>query len=137
MMPVSLWSVIVSAIASMAIGSLWYGPLFGKYFMKETGMDAWSKEKQASTKKTMWMSYIGQLIASLVMFYVLAGIVAGFGHTTVAGGLLTGIIVWFGIVVPVKLGDILWGGNKTLFWLSIGNMFVTLLTAGAIIGAWN
>ena len=33
MMYINYWAVLVSAIASMAIGSLWYGPLFGKQFM--------------------------------------------------------------------------------------------------------
>jgi hypothetical protein len=53
------------------------------------------------------------------------------------GGMLAAFIMWIGFVVPVKLGDALWGGSKKMFWLTIGNMLVTLLAAGAIIGAWN
>lgn len=136
-MPVNLLAVLVAAISSMVVGSIWYGPLFGKMFMQESGMDKWGKEKQNEMKKTMWMSYAGQFIASLVMFYVLAGLVAGFSHMTLTGGMLTGFIVWIGFVVPVKLGDLLWGGSKKMFWLNIGNMLVTLLVAGAIIGVWK
>lgn len=136
-MPVNYWAVFVAAIASMVIGSIWYGPLFGKMFMKEMGMDSWSKEKQAAMKKKMGISYVGQFVASLVMFYVLAGWVAGFNHLTVSGGLLTAFIAWIGFVVPIKLGDAIWGGNAKLFWLGVGNMLVTLLAAGAIIGAWK
>lgn len=137
MMYVNFWSVLVSAIVSMIIGSIWYGPLFGKMFMQEMGMDKWSKEKQDEMKKSMGLSYVAQFVASLVMFYFVAGMVVGFGHTTVAGGALVGALVWIGFVVPIKLGDAIWGGKKTLFWLGIGNMLVTLLAAGAIIGAWS
>ena len=70
---VNYWAVVASAVASMVIGSIWYGPMFGKMFMKEMGMDKWSKEKQDAMKKTMGVSYLGQFIASLIMFYVVAG----------------------------------------------------------------
>ncbi len=120
----------------MVIGSIWYGPLFGKKFMAAMGMDKWTPEQQAAMKKKMWMSYAGQFIASLVMFYVLAGIIVGFAQIGWANGAMSGFIMWFGFVLPVKVGDVLWGGNKTLFWLESLNMLVTLLAAGAIIGAW-
>jgi hypothetical protein len=136
MMAVNYWAVLAAAIASMVIGSLWYGPLFGKMFMTEMGMDKWSKEKQDAMKKKMGMSYLIQFIASLVMFYVLAGLVGGFGHMSLGGGAMTAFIMWIGFVVPLAVGDAIWGGNMKLFWLKIGHMLVTLLAAGAIIGMW-
>jgi hypothetical protein len=51
--------------------------------------------------------------------------------------LMTAFWVWLGFVVPVKLGDAIWGGSKTLFWIGISNMFVTLLVTAAIISAWR
>jgi len=133
---VNLWAVLAAAIASMVIGSIWYGPLFGKMFMKEMGMDKWSKEKQDAMKKKMGLSYAAQFIASLVMFYVLAGLIVGFGHATLAGGAMTGFILWIRFVVPLAVGDAVWGGNMKLFWLKIAHMLVTLLAAGAILGYW-
>ena len=59
-------------------------------FMKEKGMDTWSKEKQDEMKKKMGASYAIQFVASLVMFYVLAGLIVGFGKTSLTGGVLTG-----------------------------------------------
>jgi hypothetical protein len=56
---------------------------------------------------------------------------------SVMGGLQVAGGIWIGFVVPLKLGDALWGGKMTIFWLGIGNMLVTLLAAGAIIGAWQ
>lgn len=138
MMDVNLWAVLVAAIASMVIGSFWYGPLFGKLFMRASGMDQWSKEKREAEMKNMVWTYLAQFVASLVTFYVLALLIEGlFGGLSATNGIKAALIAWIGFVVPVKLGDALWGGKMSLFWLGIGNMLVTLVAAGAIIGAWR
>lgn len=137
---INYWAVVAAAIASMVIGSIWYGPLFGKKFMQEMGMNNMSPEQQTEMKKGMTKTYIIQFIASLVMFYVLAHMMAlsenFYGYSPVQTGLTTAFWVWLGFIVPLKLGDAIWGGKMSLFWISIGNMLVTLLAGGAIIGAW-
>lgn len=134
---VNIWAVLVSAVASMVIGGTWFGPLFGKQYMHAIGMDTWSAEKQAAEKKKMGMSYFGQFIASLVMFYILAWFIGGLDRLTLQGGMVIGFLVWLGFVVPTKFGDAIWGGKMSLFWLTTGNSLVTLLATGAIIGAWK
>lgn len=131
------WAILVSAIASMMIGSLWYGPLFGKQFMTAMGMDKLTPEQMAAGKKKMAGAYVGQLIVSLVMFFVLDWYIATSIHTGVMGGVANAFGLWLGFVVPVKLSDALWGGSVTMSWLAIGNMLITLLAAGAIIGGWR
>ena len=134
---VNYLAVLVSAVASMVIGSIWYGPLFGKKFMAAMGMDKWTPEQQAAEKKKMGVTYFVQFVASLVMFYVLAGIIVGFDKTSLSGGMVSAFVMWLGFVVPLKLGDAIWGGKMTLFWLGSFNMLFTLLAAGAIIGVWR
>lgn len=135
---VNVWAVLASAVVSMVIGSIWYGPLFGKPFMAAMGMDQWSPEKREAMKKKMMWSYLGQFIASLVMFYVLGSwIVWGAPKLNVSYGLGIAFWTWLGFILPVKFADTLWGGKMILFWLSAGNMLITLLAAGAIIGAWH
>lgn len=138
-MEINYWAILVSGVVAMVIGSIWYGPLFGKKFMDAMGMNEWSPEKQAEMKKGMVKSYVGQFIASLLMFFVLAWYMnsQASSFTGIAGGLDNAFWLWLGFVVPVKLGDALWGGKMSLFWLGVGNMLITLLAAGAIIGAWQ
>ena len=131
------WAILVSAIASMIIGSIWYGPLFGKKFMEAMGMNEWSAEKKAEMTKNMWISYAGQFVLSLIMFFVLSWYITTSIHTGIVGGMANAFGLWLGFVVPLAAGNVLWGGKKILFWLSIGNMLVTLLVAGAIIGGWQ
>ncbi len=135
-MDINYLALIVAAIASMVIGSLWYGPLFGKAFMRAMGMDKPSGGEQAEMAKGMMISYAVQFVASLVMFYVLAMFMGDLGQLTVSGGMMVGFWAWLGFVVPVKLADALWGGKMILFWIGASNMLLTLLVAGAIIGAW-
>ena len=129
--------MLVSAIVSMIIGSIWFGPLFGKMYMHEMGMDSWSAEKKAEMRKKMMGAYVGQFVASLVMFYVFAWFMNGTNMIDVMGGMTLAFLIWIGFVVPMKLGDALWGGKMSLFWLAIGANLVTLLAVGAIIGAWR
>ena len=131
---VNIWAVLVSAVASMVIGSIWYGPLFGKTFMKAMGMEHMSEEKRSEMKKMMMPTYIKQFIASLVMFYVFAWLMGALGAKSPMNGIQAAFWVWLGFIVPVKFGDAIWGGKMALFWLGVGNMLLTLAAAGAIIG---
>jgi hypothetical protein len=135
---VNLWAVVACAVASMIVGSIWYGPLFGKTFIAATGMDQWPAEKKAAMKAKMAWSYVGQFIASLLMFYILATFIVWSSPVlNVRFGMGVSFFMWLGFIVPVKYADTLWGGKMSLFWLSIGNMLITMLVAGAIIGAWR
>ena len=135
---VNLWAVVACAVASMVIGSIWYGPLFGKMYMSAMGMDQWTQEKKTAMKNKMMWSYLGQFVASLVMFYVLGTfIVWSAPQLNVAFAMWISFFMWLGFVLPVKFADTLWGGKMSLFWLSSGNMLITFLVAGAIIGAWK
>ncbi len=134
---VNLWAVLASAVVSMIIGSIWYGPLFGKMFLKAMGMHEWSEEKKAGMKKGMMLTYIWQFIASLVMFYVFAWMMGALGAKTAMDGVQGAFWVWLGFVVPVKFGEALWGGKMKLFWLGIGNMLLALVAGGIILAAWK
>lgn len=133
-MMVNYWAVLVCAIASMVIGSIWFGPMFGKMYISLMGMDKMSPEQQAQAKKGMVLTYVWQFVASLVMFYVLARFVVGLGQLSVTGGVMVALWAWIGFIVPMKLGDALWGGKMQLFWLGVGNSLVTMVVCGAIIG---
>jgi hypothetical protein len=129
-------AVLASAIASMIIGAIWYGPLFGKMFSHEMGFEKLTPEEREPLKKKMGISYGLQFIGSLVMFFVLDWYVVTSFHTGLTSGLGNAFGVWIGFVVPLALSNTIWGGKWKLFWLNIGCMFVTLMAAGLIMGLW-
>ncbi|HEY5220678.1 MAG TPA: DUF1761 domain-containing protein [Candidatus Paceibacterota bacterium] len=136
-MTINYWAVLASAVASMIVGGLWYGPLFGKTFISAHGWDKRSKEEQNAMKKGMAWNYLWQFIASVVMFSVLNIMIVSTGSLGIMGAIHIALLLWLGFVVTLAFGNTLWGGKMIFFWLSIGNMFLTLVIAGAIIGGWR
>lgn len=65
-------AVLVCGVAALVIGSIWYGPLFGKAWMKIMGVENMSEEQKQAMKKGMWMMYLSQFILSLITAGVLA-----------------------------------------------------------------
>jgi hypothetical protein len=137
MMDINILAVLAAAVASMVIGSIWYGPMFGKMYMSLMGMEQWSAEKKAEMKKGMTMTYVIQFVASVVMFFVIAWLMAALGKTDVQGGLEVAIWTWVGFIVTTKLGDAIWGGKMRLFWLGIGGSLITFVVGAVILGMWK
>jgi len=139
MVPINYLAVVAAAVASMAIGFVWYGPLFGKQWMALMGF---TKESMNAAKaKGMSKSYALMTIGSLVMAYVLAnGLVFGNSYLNMYGvsaGLQGAFWYWLGFVAPVLLGLVLWDGKPwKLFFLNAGYYLVSMLAMGAILAGW-
>lgn len=136
-MQINWLAVLAAAIASMIIGSVWYWPIFGKLYISLMGMDKLSQEEQAKMKKGMMMTYVWQFIASVVTFVVLDRFIISLHITSISGAVITALFAWIGFIVPVQLGNALWGGKLKLFWLGAGNSFLTMVAAGLIFGLWK
>lgn len=128
-------AVLVAAIASMIVGALWYGPLFGKTWMRLSGISG-QKLKQMKAKG-MGKSYLMTFIASLVMAYVLSLIVTLALADTFVRGAVVGFWVWLGFVATEDIRDVIWGGKSMgMFWLKGIGGLVTLAIMGAILAVW-
>lgn len=136
--PINFWAVLGSAVVSMIIGSLWYGPLFGKQWMNLSDLN----EEKLKASKGMWMPvlYALALVGSLVMSFVLAHALvftgAYFQIVGLSAGLMVGFLNWLGFIAPVTLGSVLWEGKPWKLWL-LNNAYylVTLLVMGMILAS--
>lgn len=138
--PINYWAVLVSAIVSMVFGSLWYGPLFGKPWMKLMGFTAESMEKAKA--KGMTTSYVIMMVSSLITAYVLAhAIVFGVAYTGIGGavgGAMGAFYYWLGFVAPVSTAPQLWEGKPwKLFFIQAGYYLVSMLIQGMILATWT
>lgn len=132
---VNYWAVLASAIASMIIGSLWYGPLFGKKWMKL--MNFTGKDISKAKSKGMWKLYLVNFIGSLITAFVLAHITAYVNAGTFMQGIGVGAWVWLGFVATMLLGSVLWEGKPvSLYWLNSIYWLVNLAVMGGILSAW-
>ncbi len=128
-------AVLVSAAAGFVIGMLWYSVLFGKAWMKLSGMKKADIEK--SKKKGMTKNFIGGFVALLVMAFVLAHFVDMAEAATVLGGAQAGIWIWLGFVATIMLNKVLWEGKPfKLYLLDAAHYFVVLIAMGSILAVW-
>lgn len=133
-------AVVVAAVASMVLGFLWYGPVFGKPWMQLMGFTKESIEKMKG--KGMGKTYAFMAIGSLVTAFVLAHALtfaSAYTETTgVAAGLMVGFWNWLGFVAPVQMGAQLWEGKPwKLFLITSGFYLVSLCVEGVILALWS
>lgn len=134
---VSLAAAALSALAAVALGALWYGPLFGKKWRRLAGL---SIEDMKSMKMSPAVAMLGGAVTAFLMAYVLAhGIEFGnayLGTEGVSGGMQGAFWYWLGFAVPLTAGAYLWEGKSWKLWaLNAGYYLASLLLMGAIIGA--
>src|SRR3989344_6144047 len=101
--------ILVCAIASMAVGFIWYAPpVFGNMWMKWTGLDP---KKMESGKKKMPVMMIVQFIFAVVLATIMSMMLTETAVATVTEGLSLGFWLWLGFVTTVLIGSVLWEGK--------------------------
>lgn len=130
---VNLMAVIAAAVANMIVGFIWYSmPVFGKPWMKLLGM---TKDDLEKAKKSMGPKYGVMVIASLVMAYVLAHIlaIANVG-TDLAMALQGAFWVWLGFVATIGLNGVIFENRPiNLYLINVGYYLVSLLVMSAVL----
>ena len=136
---VNLWAVLVAALATMAIGFLWYSPmLFAKPWMVLMGYDPNDKAKIAEMQKSAGPSYAMSLVASVLAAFVLGKLIAVSGSVTAVDGLKIGLVVWLGFVTTVQFTNALFSRQRNrLYMINTGYQLVCYVVMGAILGAWR
>ena len=123
-------AVLVSAVSTFMLGGLWYGPLLGRTWMRESGMTE-EKARQANMARVFGVSFLLQLIAAVVLAMFIGG------ESNAAFGLFAGAsagIAW----VATGLGVIYLFEQRPLgHWLvNAGYHVVSYSIMGLILGAW-
>ena len=130
MASVNWLAVIVSALAGFAIGGLWYGPLFGKAWMREVGM---TDEKMKSAN--MLKIYGGALLLNLIAAFSLAMFI---GRGDMNFGVFAGFMTGFTFVSMALGVTYLFEHRSLKLWLiNAGYQTVIFTVMGAILGAWH
>ncbi len=140
--PTNYLAVLVCGIVSLVLGFIYYGPLFGKTYIRLMGWDKRSPAEQEEMKKGMGKNYALAFLGSLVMAFVLShSLVFASSYMNASGfsaGLQVGFWSWLGFIAPVTLGDVLWGGKSWKFWtLANGYQLIQLLVFGVILALWK
>lgn len=135
-------AILACGVASIIVGTIWYGPLFGKMWMAGMGFDKLTPEQQAEGKKKMGLSYFLQFVCALIAAFVLAHVLWAFSiampTSSFMAGLQGGIWVWLGFVFTVKYGESLWTGKAFKYTaVELGYWLVMLVIMGLILSYWK
>ena len=128
---VNLVAVLGAAVVSMVLGGLWYGPLFGKQWMKLANIAMKDmKNMPLSPKQAMSLGFVGSLVTS----YVLALFVGMVQATAAIAGAQLAFWLWLGFAAPIQAGVFLWEGKPAkLFLLNAAHTLVSFVAMGAVL----
>ncbi len=138
-MDINYWAVLAGAVASMVIGSVWYGPLFGRKWMEINELNPDDVAKREAMQKEAMPLYGVQFVLSLLQLYILAHFIQGW---TEVSGVENAVWIWLGFVMPTVAGFAMWNAkpNKVkwaMFLISSGYQLVNFVVFGWILGTWG
>ncbi len=135
---INMLAVIACAVAGLALGFVWYGPLFGKKWMEISKMNEMTEEDKAKMRNGVMKLYVTQFILTAFEAFVLAHFLAGFGAVT---GILGSLWIWAGFVLPTVATLSMWGADMgktawTRFGITLGYQALLFVVFGLILGVW-
>lgn len=127
-------AVVGAAAAAMVIGTLWYGPLFGKYWMRLSGL---TKDSMKDMPLTAGQAMVGGAVTALLKALVLAHVAVAFGALGFMGAFTLAFWVWLGFIAPIIANGWLWEGKPTkLFFFNIAHGFVEIFAMALVLVLW-
>jgi hypothetical protein len=130
---VNIWAVLLAAVSSMVIGSIYYAkPVFGRAWMKLGKIDEKRFEKEMPKK--MLGVFVAALITAEVTGYFTFLYHYFFINSWIIAGLTTSLILWLVAMSTLFIHNSLDQRPANLTYLSMGNRLASLLAMGLIIG---
>ena len=131
-LPFNPWAVIAAAMASFAIGGLWYSPaLFGAAWMRETGLTE-SRLAESNPARTYGLALLLSLLAATV-FAAFLGPKPALGFAVGAG--LSAGACW--VAASFGINYLFEQRSFRLFAINGGYHTIQFGVFGAILGAWH
>ncbi len=136
-MTVNYIVVLICAVLSMVLGSVWYGPLFGRKWMEIIKANPDDVEARKRMQKSAGPLYLVQFLLSLFQVWVLA---RAFGGSPDAPQNM--VWIWAGVIMPTLAGVAMWNNDSAKvswarFLIQAGYQLILFVLFGLIIGRWG
>jgi len=123
-------AVLLGTVVSMALGALWYGPLFGQLWLKLIG----KTEEELDPNPTI---YIKTAIVAFIGMLALNVVVVTFGATTFLSGLVIAAFIFIGIGATTTFVYTTFEGPPEKVWLLyVAYHLVVYLIMGGVFAIW-
>src|SRR6185369_11486238 len=135
---INLWGVLLAAVSSMVVGSVWYMPaVFGKAWAKLAGVKLENMGK-GKPGDMIWI-YGTVFVASLVTAYILAAVTflaqQFTGDSYMQDALSVALWLWLGFTAArLYVHDTFEMRRKKLTILNAGHELLTVLVMAVILG---
>jgi hypothetical protein len=134
-------AILVSAIVSFALGSLWYGPLFGRVWQRAMGF---------ATKPARAEIARGSAINLIATFFIALGLThnvliwrpstwqAGPDEAPWTYAVFAGLQVWLFFIIPMLLNGVAFERKPwRVFFLNAAFHLLSVMTMAMILSYWH
>jgi hypothetical protein len=135
------WMLIgITTLGAWIGGALWFGPIFGKVWMKiHHGDTLPTQEEMKEHEKGMWKLLVAEFCTSFAIITALATLISLLQNVP---ALQVSLFVWLGFILPKTISDTIWGKDtRSMMPLKIAinasYSFILLLTVGYIFSIWG
>ncbi|MEK6782221.1 MAG: DUF1761 domain-containing protein [Bacteroidota bacterium] len=136
-MHINWMAVLVAVVANFILGYIWYTPLFGKAWAKESGFDSTIKPTGAEMARGMIIMVVGNFFMAFVFAHNIAAwsYVPGAKEMSMIANIMNSVIfTWLGFYLPVDIGVVAWERKSwKLFGINTSYHFMMLLVAAVIL----
>lgn len=130
-MQINWLAALVAALATFVLGGLWYGPLFGRVWLRMSGLTE-EQAKRANMPFILGVSFLLELVASIVLAMFI-GPDATFGFAVAAAAAVGAC--W---VAPALGVVYLFEQRPFAHWaVNAGFQVVAFTLMGVILGVWR
>lgn len=119
MITINFLAVLLAALAAFILGFLFHGPISGKLWMKLANIHPTGNEKFADMVPQLIWNFVVNLVTAggLAVLYAITSTSPLLYGTSVATGITTAILVWFGFMVTSSSIEVIWMGRSIKLWL--------------------
>lgn len=133
-MGINIWAGITASLISFFVSFVWFTMIFRAPYIEGLGKTA----EQMAKGPSMLVASVLQLIGYLATAFVLSWLMQRLGMQSISQGLLLALVVWVGFVAAV-LGPFYAyeAFSLNFFFITAGNVLVTLLIMAGVFGVWK
>lgn len=127
-------AIIVCGILALGIGAIWYGPLFGKPWMKAHGFNESDLVKDFNPVKIFSLA----MAAHMIIAYILAYLMGYLNAYSLSGVFYTSFFSWLGFLFLPMFINFLFS-RKSIKLLMIESLYFLLffIVAAFLISIWK
>lgn len=134
MPPINYVGVVAAAVAAWLAGAAWYG-ILGKQWVAALGWTEADMMGPDGRRRVPVGPMVLSFVASLIMAFMLSGLMGHLGAPTVRSGIISGALVWLGFVITsIAVNNAFQKRKAMLSVIDGGHWLLALIVQGAVLG---